>query len=229
MIGWYYHSFGSSFVNKSINFVTFNLQLLHWHANIADGKCGMNMVSLFLKISLHTEICSDFANIFDVDWFISYLSKDVPVVKRIPDRVMRSMEKLPWTMRPPRKSMPEYYLEQVLPILRRRHVSIFYIGTLSMLLGIESIAIDNHTTFNWCTLLIIVPFFIQWPFLSLCLNCNVLLLLGLFFCYTFSVKLLAMPCSNFGPHFIFQIFSSCHLDKELPLIISKLLSIFFFP
>lgn len=97
----------------------------------------MNMVSLFLKISLHTEICSDFANIFDVDWFISYLSNDVPVVKRIPDRVMRSMEKLPWTMRPPRKSMPEYYLEQVLPILRRRHVSIFYIGTLSMLLGIE--------------------------------------------------------------------------------------------
>ncbi|KAJ4746739.1 O-fucosyltransferase family protein [Rhynchospora pubera] len=64
---------------------------------------------------------SDFVNIFDVDWFVSYLSEDVPVVRRIPDNVMRSMEKLPWTMRPPRKSMPDYYLYQVLPILRRRH------------------------------------------------------------------------------------------------------------
>ncbi|KAJ1702277.1 hypothetical protein LUZ63_002056 [Rhynchospora breviuscula] len=64
---------------------------------------------------------SDFVNIFDVDWFVSYLSEDVPIVRRIPDKVMRSMEKLPWTMRPPRKSMPDYYLYQVLPILRRRH------------------------------------------------------------------------------------------------------------
>ncbi|KAJ4811879.1 O-fucosyltransferase family protein [Rhynchospora pubera] len=64
---------------------------------------------------------SDFLNIFDVDWFISYLSEDVRVVRRIPDKVMRSMEKLPWTMRPPRKSVPDYYLYQVLPILRRRH------------------------------------------------------------------------------------------------------------
>nr|XP_018678514.1 PREDICTED: uncharacterized protein At1g04910 isoform X2 [Musa acuminata subsp. malaccensis] len=63
---------------------------------------------------------SDFADIFDVDWFINSLSKDVPVVKRIPDKVMRSMEKPPYTMRVPRKSTPEYYLEQVLPLLLRR-------------------------------------------------------------------------------------------------------------
>ncbi len=67
-------------------------------------------------------ICSDFVNIFDVDWFISYLAKDVRVVKRVPDKFMRSMEKPPYTMRVPRKSPPEYYLEQVLPILLRRHV-----------------------------------------------------------------------------------------------------------
>lgn len=74
-------------------------------------------------------ICSDFANIFDVDWFISYLSKDVTIIKRIPDKIMRSMEKPPYTMRPPRKSTPEYYLDQVLPILLRRRVSmIFYLG-----------------------------------------------------------------------------------------------------
>ncbi|KAL3499612.1 hypothetical protein ACH5RR_038705 [Cinchona calisaya] len=65
---------------------------------------------------------SDFLNIFDVDWFISYLAKDVTIVKRVPERVMRSMEKPPYTMRVPRKSEPEYYLDQVLPILLRRAV-----------------------------------------------------------------------------------------------------------
>lgn len=65
---------------------------------------------------------SDFANIFDVDWFISYLAKDVPVVKRVPDKYMRSLEKPPYTMRVPRKSEPQYYLNEVLPVLLRRHV-----------------------------------------------------------------------------------------------------------
>ncbi|KAJ9173380.1 hypothetical protein P3X46_016522 [Hevea brasiliensis] len=65
---------------------------------------------------------SDFVNIFDIDWFISYLAKDVTIVKRVPDKVMRSMEKPPYTMRVPRKSPPEYYLDQVLPILLRRRV-----------------------------------------------------------------------------------------------------------
>ncbi|KAJ7952513.1 O-fucosyltransferase [Quillaja saponaria] len=65
---------------------------------------------------------SDFINIFDLDWFISYLAKDVTIVKRVPDKVMRAMEKPPYTMRVPRKSEPEYYLDQVLPILLRRRV-----------------------------------------------------------------------------------------------------------
>ena len=70
--------------------------------------------------------CSDFINIFDVDWFISTLAKDVTIVRRVPDKVMRSMEKPPYTMRVPRKSAPEYYLDQVLPILLRRRVSLLY-------------------------------------------------------------------------------------------------------
>ncbi|TKY55457.1 GDP-fucose protein O-fucosyltransferase [Spatholobus suberectus] len=65
---------------------------------------------------------SDFANIFDVNWFITYLAKDITIVKRVPDKVMRSMEKPPYTMRVPRKSEPEYYLDQVFPILLRRRV-----------------------------------------------------------------------------------------------------------
>jgi len=68
-------------------------------------------------------VCSDFSDIFDVEWFISYLSKDVTIVKRIPYEVMLSMDKLPWTMRAPRKSMPEFYIDEVLPILMRRRVS----------------------------------------------------------------------------------------------------------
>lgn len=67
-------------------------------------------------------VCSDFVNVFDVGWFISSLSKDVTIVKRVPDKVMRAMEKPPYTMRVPRKSEPEYYLDQVLPILLRRRV-----------------------------------------------------------------------------------------------------------
>ncbi|KMT11865.1 hypothetical protein BVRB_5g104410 [Beta vulgaris subsp. vulgaris] len=69
---------------------------------------------------------SDFADIFDVDWFISSLAKDVKIVKRIPDKVMRSMEKPPYTMRVPRKSTPEDYIELVLPILLRRRVVQLY-------------------------------------------------------------------------------------------------------
>ncbi|XP_050228700.1 O-fucosyltransferase 29 isoform X2 [Mercurialis annua] len=65
---------------------------------------------------------SDFVSIFDVEWFISSLAKDVTIVKRVPDKVMRSMEKPPYTMRVPRKSPSEYYLDQVLPVLLRRHV-----------------------------------------------------------------------------------------------------------
>ncbi|CAI9291317.1 unnamed protein product [Lactuca saligna] len=65
---------------------------------------------------------SDFANIFDVDWFISFLANDVPVVKRVPDKYMRSLEKPPYTMRVPRKSEPRFYLDEVLPILLRRRV-----------------------------------------------------------------------------------------------------------
>ncbi|XP_047171610.1 O-fucosyltransferase 29-like [Vigna umbellata] len=65
---------------------------------------------------------SDFVHIFDVDWFISHLAKDVTIVKRVPDKFMRSMEKPPYTMRVPRKSEPDYYLDQVLPILLRRQV-----------------------------------------------------------------------------------------------------------
>lgn len=74
---------------------------------------------------------SDFVDIFDVDWFISHLARDVTIVKRVPDKFMRSMEKPPYTMRVPRKSEPDYYLDQVLPILLRRQVCGHYVFEIS--------------------------------------------------------------------------------------------------
>lgn len=74
---------------------------------------------------------SDFVHIFDVDWFISHLAKDVTIVKRVPDKFMRSMEKPPYTMRVPRKSEPDYYLDQVLPILLRRQVCGYHVFEIS--------------------------------------------------------------------------------------------------
>jgi len=74
---------------------------------------------------------SDFVHIFDVEWFISRLAKDVTIVKRVPDKFMRSMEKPPYTMRVPRKSEPDYYLDQVLPILLRRQVCGLYVFEIS--------------------------------------------------------------------------------------------------
>lgn len=99
--------------------------------------------------------CSDFVNIFDVDWFISSLAKDVTIVKRVPDKVMRSMEKPPYTMRVPRKSTPEYYLDQVLPILLRRRVRrcgsfvwfmLFYSIKFCTLLDLPLWVLENRDT-----------------------------------------------------------------------------------
>lgn len=75
--------------------------------------------SLYLDFNFS---CSDFPQVFDVDWFISSLAKDVPIVKKVPNKVMKSMKKPPYSMRVPRKSSPEYYIDEVLPILRRRRV-----------------------------------------------------------------------------------------------------------
>ncbi|KAI0514018.1 hypothetical protein KFK09_010051 [Dendrobium nobile] len=64
---------------------------------------------------------SDFAEIFDVDWFISALSKDVKIIKQLPRRggkVIRG----PYTMRVPRKCNPRCYQTRVLPVMLKKHV-----------------------------------------------------------------------------------------------------------
>lgn len=61
---------------------------------------------------------SNFAEIFDVDHFISFLSNDVEIIKELP---LKSMT--PHSMRVPRKCTPKCYQNRVLPVLNKRHVS----------------------------------------------------------------------------------------------------------
>jgi hypothetical protein len=64
---------------------------------------------------------SDFSHIFDVDWFISFLSGDVRIIKQLPLKGGRT-----WStsrMRVPRKCNERCYINRVLPVLLKRHVS----------------------------------------------------------------------------------------------------------
>ncbi|WJZ83519.1 hypothetical protein VitviT2T_003190 [Vitis vinifera] len=62
---------------------------------------------------------SNFAEIFDADWFISFLSKDVKIIKQLPKEGRKIMA--PYTMRVPRKCTPSCYQKRVLPVLTKKH------------------------------------------------------------------------------------------------------------
>ncbi|KAH9310673.1 hypothetical protein KI387_025708, partial [Taxus chinensis] len=64
---------------------------------------------------------SNFADIFDVGWFISSLLNDVTIVKEVPESVKQEIER-PYTMRVPRKSTQHFYQNRVLPMLLSRRV-----------------------------------------------------------------------------------------------------------
>ncbi|KAL4346282.1 hypothetical protein GQ457_17G002130 [Hibiscus cannabinus] len=61
---------------------------------------------------------SCFAEIFDVDWFISSLSRDVEIIKELPLKEGKAW--VPGTMRVPRKCDPECYETRVLPVLKKK-------------------------------------------------------------------------------------------------------------
>ncbi|XP_052194896.1 O-fucosyltransferase 16 [Diospyros lotus] len=62
---------------------------------------------------------SNFSEIFDVDWFISYLSKDVKIIKQLPTKGGKLMN--PYRMRVPRKCSPSCYQTRVLPAFNKNH------------------------------------------------------------------------------------------------------------
>ncbi|KAJ8450802.1 hypothetical protein Cgig2_032427 [Carnegiea gigantea] len=62
---------------------------------------------------------SDFGDIFDVDWFISFLSNDVKILKALP--TVGGKVVTPVHTRVPRKSSPKYYKDRILPLLNKKH------------------------------------------------------------------------------------------------------------
>uniref|UniRef100_A0A803MXF3 O-fucosyltransferase family protein n=1 Tax=Chenopodium quinoa TaxID=63459 RepID=A0A803MXF3_CHEQI len=58
---------------------------------------------------------SNFEDIFDIDWFISFLSNDVKIVKELPSGPKVT------TMRVPRKCNERCYEKRVLPVIMKRH------------------------------------------------------------------------------------------------------------
>ncbi|KAJ0010080.1 hypothetical protein Pint_33736 [Pistacia integerrima] len=60
---------------------------------------------------------SGFGEIFDVDWFISFLSRDVEIIKQLP--IKRGKVLTPHNMHVPRKCSPEFYESHVLPVLNK--------------------------------------------------------------------------------------------------------------
>ncbi|XP_068313424.1 O-fucosyltransferase 16 [Pyrus communis] len=62
---------------------------------------------------------SNFSEIFDVDWFMSFLSKDVKIIKQLPRKGGKMWT--PSTMRVPRKCSERCYQNRVLPVLLKRH------------------------------------------------------------------------------------------------------------
>lgn len=68
--------------------------------------------------------CSNFEDIFDIDWFISFLSNDVKILKELPNGPKVT------TMRVPRKCNERCYEKRVLPVIMKRHVSFQYISLI---------------------------------------------------------------------------------------------------
>ncbi|KAL6214133.1 hypothetical protein ACLB2K_013571 [Fragaria x ananassa] len=62
---------------------------------------------------------SNFGEIFDEDWFISFLSNDVKIIKKLPSKGGKPMSV--YTMRVPRKCNVKCYLNRVVPVLNKKH------------------------------------------------------------------------------------------------------------
>ncbi|KAL0348543.1 UNVERIFIED_CONTAM: O-fucosyltransferase 6 [Sesamum angustifolium] len=60
---------------------------------------------------------SNFSDIFDVDWFITYLSKDVKIIKQLPEKAGKVI-----TTHVPRNCDPKCYQTRILPIFDRKRV-----------------------------------------------------------------------------------------------------------
>ncbi|GMJ06941.1 root hair specific 17 [Hibiscus trionum] len=80
----------------------------------------LNATLVIPKLDQHSywKDTSCFAEIFNVDWFISSLSRDVEIIKELPLKDGKAW--VPGTMRVPRKCDPECYETRVLPVLNKK-------------------------------------------------------------------------------------------------------------
>ncbi|MCD9639783.1 O-fucosyltransferase 16 [Datura stramonium] len=88
-------------------------------AVVAARILNATLVVPKLDKSSYWKDSSGFSDIFDVDWFIKYLAKDVSIVKELPLR--RGQIWAPYRMRVPRKCTDHCYIHRVLPVLKKKH------------------------------------------------------------------------------------------------------------
>ncbi|MBA0642677.1 hypothetical protein Goklo_027026 [Gossypium klotzschianum] len=81
----------------------------------------LNATLVIPKLDQHSywKDTSGFAEIFNVDWFISSLSRDVEIIKELPRNEGKAW--IPRSMRVPRKCNSKCYQIRVLPVLNKKH------------------------------------------------------------------------------------------------------------
>lgn len=106
-----------------LGFLMLHLLFQNWIKNLFGRTPGIFICPCIKSLSDISILkyliffCSDFHEIFDVDWFISFLSNDVKIVRQLPKKGGKIIR-----MRVPRKCTPKCYQTRVLPVLIKKHV-----------------------------------------------------------------------------------------------------------
>jgi hypothetical protein len=72
-------------------------------------------------IIVHCFCHSNFSDIFDINWFMKSVASDINVIKE-PSPILEPLaEQLRHGLRVPRKANATYYLNKILPLLKKKH------------------------------------------------------------------------------------------------------------
>lgn len=111
----------NSFWKDSRSVFTFYLYKTYVKSIFCFSSKTSSLSCFFLVYMWYVMSCSNFADIFDVNWFISFLRDDVRIIKKLSNEEGKSVT--PYSMRVPRKCTPDCYENRVLPQLIKRRVS----------------------------------------------------------------------------------------------------------
>ncbi|KAG9155336.1 hypothetical protein Leryth_027209 [Lithospermum erythrorhizon] len=95
----------------------FNIKIVD--AVVAAYMLNATLVIPSLDQQSYWKDASNFSEIFEVDWFISQLEKDVRIIKELP--TTRGKATTPYTTRAPRKCNAQCYQTRILPLLEKKH------------------------------------------------------------------------------------------------------------